>query len=216
AARGAAGSGADRRGRRPRGGGGPPPTPGGRRRPRSLAQCAAPLGPERLDLRDDPRPELVAGTGERVGGVGVQALQAAAPARAGDAEVERGAAVPSLLPAGELAAHAALLLVGGGEARRELRLGAHGLAPALDPSRRLEPRHGGDEVAAREVVRRRERLAAGRVRALRDRRRAERTTDDDAAERTRLPPELARDEGPISVRGHGARDHACAATAGCP
>src|SRR5581483_289333 len=107
AARGAAGSGADRRGRRPRGGGGPPPTPAGRRRPRSLAQCAAPLGPERLDLGDDPRPELV-------GGVGVQALQAAAPARAGDAEVERGAAVPSLLPAGELTAHAALLLVGGG------------------------------------------------------------------------------------------------------
>ena len=115
----------------------------------------------------------------------------------------------------------ALLLVAGREARGELRLGARGLAPALDAAGGLEPRYGGDEMRAREVVRRRERLAVGSVRALLGhRRRAERAPDGDAAERARLAPELTRDDGSISVGDHGGQHDfphaACAATAGCP
>ena len=55
--------------------------------------------------------------------MGVQALEASrCAARAADAEVERCAAVTAGLAGGELAADGALLLVGRGAARRELRV----------------------------------------------------------------------------------------------
>ena len=50
-----------------------------------LVHAAAFAGPERLDLRDDPTPELVPGASERERGVGVQALEAARARRAADA-----------------------------------------------------------------------------------------------------------------------------------
>ena len=63
-------------------------------------------------------------------------------------------------------------------------------------------------MAAREVVRRRERLAVGTVwTLLRDCGCAERTADSDAVKRAWLPPELARYDGSISVRDHE-RQHA--------
>ena len=136
-----------------------------RRRPRAptLVQAAA-VRPQRVELGDDALAELVAGAREREAGVGVQALERAAAAGAADAEVERGAAVTAGLAGRELAADDARLLVGGGEARRELGVVVRGRRPALDAARRLEPRDRSDEVAARDVVRRRERLAvAGRT-----------------------------------------------------
>ena len=54
---------------------------------------AASLRPERLDLREDPLAELVAGTGEGEGDVRMEALEAAAAPRAADAVLERRAAV---------------------------------------------------------------------------------------------------------------------------
>ena len=75
------------------------------------------------------------------------------------------------------------------------------LRPALDAAGRLEPRDRGDEVAARHVVRRRERLAVGVVRALLgDRRPAERAADGDAAERARLAADLSRDDRAVGQR----------------
>src|SRR5204862_8112777 len=127
-------------------------------RPRLHSLRAAPFGPAGLDLREDALAELVAWSGESEGCVRVEALEAAGPPRAADAVVERRAAVVPSLAAGELSAQTALLLVAGGEARGERRLGAHRLAPALDASCSLEPRNGSDEVAAGEVVGRRERL----------------------------------------------------------
>ena len=63
----------------------------------------------------------------------------------------------------------------------------------------------GDEVAAGDVVRRRERLAVGRVRVLLGHRRApERAADDDAAERARLASDLLRDGGAVGVSVHAA------------
>ena len=76
-------------------------------------------------------------------------------------------------------------------------------------------------MAAGEVVRRRKRLAVRGVWALLgDRRGTERAADRDATERPRLPAELARYDGSISVRDHEAQHaeiHAArVATAGCP
>src|SRR6185437_5303397 len=141
---------------RPRAAGSPPPTPGARPRPGS--QGAAPLGPARLDLREDALAELVARTRESERDVGVEALEAPAPPRAADAVTERGAAVPTGHVAGELAPQQPLLLVAGRETRTERGLGSRRLAPALDASGGFEPRHGRDEMAAGEVVRGGERL----------------------------------------------------------
>ena len=77
--------------------------------------------------------------------------------------------------------------------------------PALDAAGGLEPRDRRDEMAARDVVRRRERLAVGCVRVLLgDGRAAERAADDDAAEGARLPSELPRDGGAVGVSAHAA------------
>src|SRR5437773_4660805 len=95
---------------------------------------ATPLrGPERLDLREDPLAELVTGTREREGRVGVQALEPAGPGLAAD-------------PSRELRAEAALLLVRGLDAGAQLGNFPREPAPALDPARGLEPRDRLDEV----------------------------------------------------------------------
>ena len=80
---------------------------------------AAPVGPARLDLREDALAELVAGTREREGDVRMEALEAPTPARAADAVVERGAAVVAGRVTGELPPQPPLLVVAGGEARGE-------------------------------------------------------------------------------------------------
>src|SRR5207237_10689905 len=93
-----------------------------------LLGSATPLGrPERLDLRNDPLAELVAGTREREGRVGVQAFQPAGPGLSAD-------------PARELRAEAALLFVRGLDACAQLGILPREPAPTLDPACRLEPR----------------------------------------------------------------------------
>src|SRR3954452_14383090 len=203
----------------PRAGGSPPPTPGAR--PRRGSPGATPVRPAGLDLREDALAELVPGTREREGDVRVEALEAAAPAGASDAVLERGAAVAADRAAGERPAQFPLLLVPRRETRCEGGLPARRLAPALDPSGRFEPRHGGDEMPAGEVVRRGERLAVRGVGALLgDGRSAEGTAQGDTAKRARLASELPRYNRSISVGDHGGQHdvlHAArAATAGCP
>src|SRR6185503_16178977 len=108
-----------------------------------------------------------------------------------DAVRQRGAAVAPRRVAGELPPHPPLLLVSRREARSEGGLRARRLAPALHAAGGLEPRHRRHEMPACEVVRRRERLAVGPVRALLgDGRSAVRAAHRDAAERARLAPEL--------------------------
>ena len=114
--------------------------------------------------------------------------------------IPSSSAAPLVRPVtlGELAADLALL------AGRPLEVGAQRvvrldrLAPPLHATGGLEARDGGDEVAARQPVRRRERLAVGCVgRLLRHRRAAERAADDDAPESPRLAAELSGDDVPI-------------------
>src|SRR5438445_3542460 len=100
--------------------------------------------PQRLELRDDARAELVAGAREREPDVRVQAFERARASGAADAEVERGAVVAALFPRCEPAADAARLLVGGGEAVGEDRVGRCGRCPPLDAAGRLDPRDRGD------------------------------------------------------------------------
>src|SRR5262249_22198223 len=157
-----------------------------------------------------------AGPREPIRDVGVEALQAAASPGAADAELEGCAAIASLRTACELATNPALLVVRCGEACSECWLLPRGRAPALDSAGRLEARHPSDKMRAREVVRRRERLAVDGVRLLlRHRRRTERTADCHAVEGARLTPELTCNEVSVSLSVHGASDSACAATAGC-
>ena len=186
------------------GGGSRPPTPGGRSRRRRCSSgsiigspCdAAFLGPERLDLGEDPLAELVARPGERERDVRVQALELPRVRRAADPERRarrRRRGRSSRRPA--RAARAAAPR--SPRSRLSARSGSRRcrLAPALDAAGRLEARDRGDEVAAGQLVRRRERLA-GRVvrRLLGDRRAAERAADGDAAERARRPAELPGDD----------------------
>src|SRR4051794_18863759 len=183
------------------------------------AVAAAAGGPQRIELRNDALAELVrAGIGEREAGVRVQALERAGAGRgAADAELERGAAVAAGRAGRELLADAALRVVRLRTTRAELRVVVRRLRPAFDAARRLESRDRLHEVAARHVVRRRERHALRVVRALLgDRRPAERAAHGDAPERARLATDLARDELPIS--GHAATGYAgdAAATSGCP
>ena len=91
-----------------------------------LGGATPPRGPERLDLGEDPFAELVAGTREGEGRVGVQALQPAGPGLPAD-------------PARELRAEAALLLVGRLDARAQLGILPREPAPTLDPACRLLP-----------------------------------------------------------------------------
>jgi len=111
----------------------------------AVGRAAAVRRPERLDLREDPLAELVAGPRERERGVGVQALE---PTRSGagaaDAEVE-------------LRSQRTLLLVGVLEARAQLRILGRDACPALDSARGLDAREGRDEERARQPVRRRKR-----------------------------------------------------------
>ena len=89
--------------------------------------------------------------------------------------------------------------VGPSQAKPErLRVRGERIAPPLDYARGLEARHGRDEVAAREVVGRREGLTAGAVRVLLGHRRAAPgAAGDDAPEGSRLAAELACDEGAV-------------------
>src|SRR4051794_15950341 len=89
--------------------------------------------PERGELGQDPVAELVTGTRKREGGVRVQALQTAATRRAADPDRKLG---PQPL----------LLSVRVSQAGREIRVTRRPPGPALDPTRRLYPRHRGNEV----------------------------------------------------------------------
>src|SRR5437016_1301473 len=131
-----------------------------------LLAAASVQRPQGLELRDDARAELVAGAREREPGMGVQAFERARASGAADAEVERGAVVAAHVPRCERAPDAAGLLVGAGETVGQDRVGRGGRRPPLDAAGRLEPRDRGDKPAARDVVRRRERLALRVVRAL--------------------------------------------------
>ena len=65
----------------------------------ALCRSAAAVGPERVELGDDPLAELVARARERERRVRVQALERARAAGAADAELERRAAVAARLAA---------------------------------------------------------------------------------------------------------------------
>ena len=112
--------------------------------------------------------------------MGVEALERRGIPGAADPELERRPAVGQLV-VDEPATDRALLF------RRPLEIRMQGVvrldcgAPPLHPTGGLEARDRGDEVAAREPVRRRERLPLGGVgRLLRHRGTAERAADDDA------------------------------------
>ena len=96
----------------------------------------------------------------------MQALEPARVGAAADPELERRAAVAADFAGGELAADPPLLGRRALEVGGELRVALDRVAPALDPAGRLQPRDGGDEVRAGEVVRRRERVAGVVVRPL--------------------------------------------------
>jgi len=179
--------------------------PGERRRLHHLVGVrAAAVRPQRRDLGDDPLPELVARARERERRVRVQALERTGASGAADAELEGRTAVPAGLPCGEPGADAALLLVPRGAARCELVVGRDRPRPAVDAAGRLDPRDGGDEPAARHVVRRRKRLALGVVRALLgDRWTTERAANGDAPKCARLTPDLAAYDRTVVVSVHG-------------
>src|SRR5439155_19383987 len=112
-----------------------------------LHSCStAGVRPKGRELGEHAIPELVARAGEREGGMRVQALEAAAPGRAADPGIELRPKPP-------------LLRLGGFEALREQGVGCNRPGPALDPARSLEPRDRGDELRARDVELRRERMA---------------------------------------------------------
>ena len=91
--------------------------------------------------------------------------------------IPRSSDAPPSRPARRRRARAgrALLLGRARERRGERLVLRDRVAPPLDASGRLEPRERGDEVRAREVVRRRERLAVDVVRSLLGDRRQRRT-----------------------------------------
>ena len=102
--------------------------------------ATAPLRrPGRVDLGEDALAEKISGSRERVGDVGVEALEASPSARAADAELERGPAVPALTASGEPAAKLPLLAGRTLEAAGELGVAGRSPAPALDAATRLEP-----------------------------------------------------------------------------
>src|SRR5207247_1057472 len=146
-----------------------------RRRPVGalIGGATALRGPERLDLGEDPLPELVAGTGEREGGVRVQTLQPACPGLAAD-------------PTRKLRPETTLLVVRRLDTRAQLRVVLREPAPALDAPGRLEPGDGLDEMRTGQVVAGRERLARLVERLLLgDGRAAVRAADGDPPERSR-------------------------------
>ena len=109
--------------------------------------------------------------------------------------VERRAVIGSRPARRELAADPLLQRGRRVEVGRQLGARGDGGAPALDAAGRLEPGDGGDEVAAGEVVGRRERGALGVVRLLLgDGGEAERAAGRDPAERPGAPADLALDD----------------------
>ena len=147
---------------------------------------AAGLGrPERLDLGEDPLAELVARPGERERRVGVQALEPAGARLAAD-------------PAWQLGTEAALLLVPAPGALSEFWVLAREGAPALDAAGGFDARERGDELRARQPVRRREGLAGLVVgRLLDDGRPAEGTTDRYTPESPGRAAKLLLDDRPV-------------------
>src|SRR4051794_11408383 len=141
--------------------------------------AAAAVGrPQRGNLSEDAVSQLVPGTSERESRMGVEALEAPVARRSADSERQLGA-------------ESSLFRCRGFQARGELGVGAHALAPALDASRGLEARDGCNEVRARQPERRRERCAVLVVRRLLGHGgTAERTARDYAAERARPAAEL--------------------------
>jgi hypothetical protein len=170
-------------------------------RPIRVFAGAALLLPNGLDLGQDPLAEQVARVRERVGDVGVQALEPARVGTAADAEVERRTAVSADLAARELTTEPPLLLGRAVEVVGELGVVVDGVAPTLHPARRLQPGHCSDELRARQVVRRREGIAGVVVRPLLgDDRRPVGAADRDAAECARGPTELSFNEGAVIHR----------------
>lgn len=111
--------------------------------------------------------------------------------RTSDPEVERRALVASFPAAGELAPDSTLIVGRALQRRDQRRVVRRRPAPTLDTSRGFDSRKRRDEVRAREVVRRRERLAVQVVRSLLGYRgQAEGTANDDAEKRARLSPQL--------------------------
>jgi hypothetical protein len=156
--------------------------------------AAAVRRPVHGDLGEDPLTEQVSGPGERVRDVRMEALELRGVGGPGDAELERRARVLAGSAGGERAADPALLPGRLLEARGEPGIVCDRAAPALDAPLSLQPRDGGDQVTAGEVVRGRERRAGGVVRLLLgDRRAKERTAGDDAPDDTGFATQLARD-----------------------
>src|SRR5262245_45653539 len=105
-------------------------------RPHTLAPAAAtrdvhaaPVGPERFELRPDPVAELVAGLCEREGEMRGQPLQPLWRSRPADAEIERAAAVGADAIARELLSDLPLSLGRAPEAGSERRVGGGLVAP---------------------------------------------------------------------------------------
>src|SRR5262245_21316229 len=133
----------------------------------AILRSAALGRPERLwQFRNDSLTELIARIGQGERSMRVQALEAPRVAGATDPELERRPAIRPRAAGGELAPYPALLLARLVQAPGEVWMVLDPLAPRLHAAGSLEPRDGGDEVAAREVVRRRERLALRVVRLL--------------------------------------------------
>src|SRR5207244_11565192 len=125
----------------------------------SLGRGADGLGPERLGLGQDLVPEAIAGPRERERGMRVQALELLGARGARDAEPERVAAVRPGQARREPDSERALFLGRLPETLGQLRIGAGPGAETLDASGSLEARDCSDQVPARQVVGRRERLA---------------------------------------------------------
>ena len=132
----------------------------------------------------------------------MEALERAGVAGAADPEGERVARVGARLARGELAPDRDLLRRGPLELVAERRIVCDRRGPPLDPAHGLEPGDGGDEMAAGEVVGRRERLPARAVGSLLgDGRATPGAACDDPPEGAGLTAELERDDGAIV---HGA------------
>ena len=99
--------------------------------------------------------------------------------------------------------NASLLLGRSEEVITEIGIGGNSIAPALDSACRLETRHRGDRVAAREVVGRRKRSTALVIRGLfGDRRQAEWAAHHDAVKCPRGTTDLAFDDVSILHAHH--------------
>ena len=117
--------------------------------------------------------------------MGVQALEAAEAAGAGD-------------PEGKLGPQRPLLRMRPREAPAEIVVGLGGSRPAGHTAAGLDTREPSDQVRARDVIHRRERLARFvERRLLGDCGAAERTARGDTPERTGGPAELTLDDGDV-------------------